>query len=166
MLSGRSCHWWLYVVGSLTITCNGPAIKFSRCYLAKRRPRSFIFSHEEVPVQDRYGAVFAVRVQINGFSRVSRYKLTKYLVLSHVAETSKRALEQCRVTNLLWNQNWVRVHKFYWEQLRVSRFILLYLSIKRVGAVCKNCDEPINFIDRVSCRTLFINLTLINYLRL
>jgi len=144
-----------YSGGFLCIFANGPAIKFSRCYLAKHRPRSFIFSHKEVPVQDRYGAVFAVRVQIVGCIRVSRYKLREYLKLSHDVETLKRALEQCHDTNFHRSQNWVRVHKFYWEQLRVSGFILFYLSIKRVGAVCKNCDEPINFIDRVMLRRLF-----------
>ena len=51
-------------------------------------------------MRDRYGAVFAVIVQIAGRIRVSRYKLNKYLKLSHVAETLKGALEQCRVTNL------------------------------------------------------------------
>jgi len=43
--------------------------------------------------------VFAVRVQIAGRIRVSRYKLTNYLVLSHDAETLKGPLEQCRGTN-------------------------------------------------------------------
>jgi len=142
---------------------NGPAIKFSRCYLVKHRPQDFIFSHKVVPVRDRYGAVFAVfalrslgeggpgtncqghtsfepwpnRVSV----RVSRYKRTKYLVLSHDAGTLNRALEQCCDTNLQWNRYWVRVHKIYWEQLRVSRFILFYLSVKKAGTVCKNCDS-------------------------
>ena len=84
---------------------NGPAIKFSRCYLTQRRPLSFNFSHKEIPVQDRYGAVFAVIVQVVGCIRVSRYKLTEYLKLSHDAETLKRAHEQCRGTNLHRNQN-------------------------------------------------------------
>jgi len=51
-------------------------------------------------VQDRYGAVFALWVQIAGYVRVSRYKFIKYLKLSHDAETLKRALEQCRDTNV------------------------------------------------------------------
>jgi hypothetical protein len=38
--------------------------------------------------------------------------------------------------------------------MRVSGFILFYLSVKRIGAVCKNCDEPINFIDRVISRSV------------
>jgi len=84
----------------ISLTANGPAIKFSRCYLAKRRPLSFIFSHKVVPVQDRYGAVFALWVQIAGYVRVSRYKFTKYLKLSHDAVTLIEALAQCRVTNL------------------------------------------------------------------
>jgi hypothetical protein len=79
---------------------NGPAIKFSRCYLAKYRPRNFVFSHKVVPVRDRYGAVFAVRVQIVGSIRVSRYKFNRYLIMSHGAETIKGALAQCRGTNI------------------------------------------------------------------
>jgi len=50
--------------------------------------------------QDGYGVVFAVRVQIIGHIRVSRYKLKKYLKLSHDVGTLRRALEQCRVTHL------------------------------------------------------------------
>jgi len=141
---------------------NGPAIKFSRCYLVKHRPQDFIFSHKVVPVRDRYGAVFAVRVQIARGIRVSRYKRTKYLVLSHDAETFKRALAQCRGTDLHRSQKWVRIHKLYWEQLRVSGFILFYLSVKKVGAVCKNCDEPINFIDRVMCSFIIYKVDLNN----
>jgi len=45
----------------------------------------------------RGGAVFAVRVQIAGRIRVSRYKLTKYLVLSHVAETSNGHLSSVAI---------------------------------------------------------------------
>jgi len=43
--------------------------------------------------------VFDVRVQIAGRIRVSHYKLTKYLVLSHDAGSIRGALKQCRVTN-------------------------------------------------------------------
>ena len=52
--------------------------------------------------------------------------------------------------------------KFDWKQLRVSGLILFYLSVKKAGTVCKNCDEPINFIDRVSksvvlfCHAVFV----------
>jgi len=43
---------------------NGPAIKFSRCYLTQYRAGSSIFSQNVVTVQGRYGAFFAVRLQI------------------------------------------------------------------------------------------------------
>ena len=44
--------------------------------------------------------VFAVWVQIAGCIRVSRYKLTKCLILKYVAVSLKKALEQCRGTNV------------------------------------------------------------------
>ena len=47
-----------------------------------------------------YGEVFAVQVQIAGGIRVSRYNLTKWFILKYVAVSLKRALEQCRDTNV------------------------------------------------------------------
>jgi len=63
---------------------NGPAIKFSRCYLTQYRAVSPNFRQNDVTVQGRYGAVFAVRVQIAGRIRVSRYNINKLLLLKYV----------------------------------------------------------------------------------
>ena len=74
------------------------------CYLTQCRAVSIIFRQVKVPVQGRYGTRFCSPGTTVGRIRVSRYKLTKYLELSHDAETSKRALEQCRDANLQLNQ--------------------------------------------------------------
>jgi len=66
----------------LKLLPNGPAIKFSRCYLTQYRAGSSFFRQDVVTVQGRYGAFFAVRVQFAGLIRVSRYKFLGEQVVS------------------------------------------------------------------------------------
>jgi len=110
--------------------------------------------------QDGYGVVFAVMVQIAGSIRVSRYKLTKYLKLSHDAGTLKGAPAQCRDTNLQWNQYWIKVHKFYWKQMRVSGFILFYLSVKKAGTIAKTVTNLLILLTVLCKVVLFFPIRL------
>ena len=94
------------------MTTNGPAVKLSRRCLTKYRPQGLNFSQETVPVQGRHGAVFAVRVQIAGRIRVSRYKAGGEQVTSHVTQSffgSSGAVRICLVLpNCLKSRNYLQ----------------------------------------------------------
>jgi len=63
---------------------NGPAIKCENVTQRSIRAVSWYFSHETVPVQGGYGAVFAIMAQILWALRVSRYNFNKLLQLNYM----------------------------------------------------------------------------------
>jgi len=58
------------------ITSNGPAVGLSKRYLTQYRPQSMFFSQKAVPVQGRYGAVFAA---VYNMSRHYACRVTKFI---------------------------------------------------------------------------------------
>jgi len=81
--------------------------------------------------------VFAVRVQIAGSIRVSRYKINKEQRISHGTQTKKKPVAWsalCRSEAEIGARGSVKMHK----------------TVKRVGAICKNRDKQMPYIVRVS----------------
>jgi len=92
------------------INANGPAIKVGCVTRRQHRAESPSFSREPVTVQEGYGALFAVQVQILWVIRVSRYNVDRVKVTSQGIRCLT-AVTGTVVVQAIIDLSWVQVQK-------------------------------------------------------